>query len=266
VIFMRKSLNLMHSARGASFIPTILAIMLAVLIMVLLPGCQNQPVTPANNNPLFNQTINEKIDNLTNINNTPKFEEFMFNYSDRTDAKYELARDDVFTLSNGNFTSLEVSILGIKLGDSYESVIKNLGIPDLTFIPADKSYKNMEYRQKIGIGGLDSAVSYHIVNDTVVQISVRESFNKYLHGNTTMGKPKEYVYSQIGIPDYQDFLSNFRVFHYITRGVEIYLRVDKTSIISFIPPKQFKGVKWVSMPEEVAPGYFVNRTVAVLID
>ena len=233
--------------------------------LLILTGCKPERVTRTSE-PLFNNSLNEKIENLTVVEEPEEFEEFMFNYTPRNDSKYEIAEDDVFTITRGNFTSTEISFFGVMLGDSYDSVIKRLGIPDVMFIPADQSYKNLEYRKRIGISGKFSGLTFHLENDTVTRITVKPAFNKYLHGNTSIGTDKEVIYALLDLPDYQDFVSVFRVFHYVEKGVEIYFKNRYVNRISFVFPKEFKGVEYVTAQKVSQEGVLVNITEPVLTE
>jgi hypothetical protein len=250
-------------------ITNLLLIVGAVLLlsMLLLSGCGTKvPETPST--PLFNESLNQNLENLT----TPapvaaeNFTEFFFNYTPTNRSKYEIAKDDIFTLSNGNFTSKEISFFGIMLGDSYESVRAKLGVPDALFIPADESYKNMDYRKRIGIGSIEAGITFHIENDTVTRITVKPSFKKYLHGNTTIGLPKASVYYLLDVPDYQDFTSSMRIFYYVEKGVEIYLTIDKIDRMSFVMPEKFKGVVYEKKVVQVTNGIYGNITEPVRIE
>ncbi len=126
-----------------------IGLLLVIASLLLLSACR--PELEQEPEPLFNETLNEEIEEITEPG-PGEFEEFMFEYESRNESKYEIAEDDIFTLTMGDFTSDEISFFGVMLGDSYEDVLDRLGIPDVMFIPADESYKNMEYRKKIGIG------------------------------------------------------------------------------------------------------------------
>jgi hypothetical protein len=252
--------------RKTAYLTNFSLALIAVALLALLSGCKPIPsvVKPGN---LFNESLNQQIENLTNITVAPAgFTEFYFNYSVRNDSKYEIARDDVFTLSKGNFTSTEISFLGVKLGDSYDEVIRRLGIPNMEFTPYDNSYKNLDYGKRLGINNTAPALSIHLENDSVTGISVKLPFNKYLHGNTSLGQPKEIIYALLDVPDYQSFVSNYRVFHYPEKGLEIYFPDRTVSIVSFILPEKFKGVKYVTVQEEIAKGVFANVTEPVKIE
>jgi hypothetical protein len=243
----------------------IIVFLLAIVSLVFLIGCKQSNVENKTGT-LFNESLNQQIENLTNASIPAKeFEEFYFNYTPRNDSKYELAKDDVFTLSKGNFNSTQISFLGVMLGDSYEEVIHRLGIPDVIIIPKDKSFKNLEYNNKIGVNGTNPGLSIHLENNTVTRITVMNTFNKYLQGNTTLGQSKETIYAMFDVPDYQSFVSDLRVFHYVKKGVEFYFDGRSVNRMSFLYPHEFKGVKYITVQSEISEGVFVNITEPVEI-
>ena len=254
VIFMRKVLIIMS--------------VLVIVSLVLLTGCK--PTTEQETKPLFNESLNEQMEELTQVEEEPEepvvFEEFMFAWEPRNESEFEIAEDDVFAKTMGDFTSLEISFFGVMLGDSYEDVLERLGIPDVMFIPADESYKNMEYRNKIGIGGKFSGLTFHLENETVTRITVKPAFEKYLHGSTSIGTDKEEIYTVLDVPDYQSFLNYLRVFHYVEKGVELYFKNRYVERMSFIPPNEFKGVEYVTVPKVLIEGVIGNVTEPVLIE
>ncbi|MBN2142468.1 hypothetical protein JW711_04010 [Candidatus Woesearchaeota archaeon] len=241
-----------------------LFILALVLLGVVLVGCSRQLPT-ASGEDLFNDSLNQEIENLTNPSSTDEddFVEFKIDIVKRNDTKYEIALEDAFELSGGNLTSLDISVLGVKLGDRYEEVIYTLGLPDVAYIAADKSYKNLDYSKKIGIGGLVAAVTFHLDNDTVTSINMRPPLNKYLQGNTSLGIEKEYIYSQFDLPDYQDFILNHKAFHYVEKGIDFYINRDQAQIISLVIPREFNGVEYVTVLKE-ENGVTFNVTQAVL--
>jgi hypothetical protein len=233
-----------------------------------LAGCK-QAIPEEKPGTLFNESLNQQIENLSNANISAvpeDLKEFFFNYTSRPEAKYELARDDVFSLTNGNLNSTQISFFGVMLGDSYDKVFKLLGIPDMEFIPYDNTYKNLEYRENIGVGRKQTGISIHLENDTVTRISVMNSFNKYLHGNTTLGQSKELIYALFDVPDYQSFVSDMKVFHYVEKGVEFYFDGRNVDRMSFIYPHEFKGVKYISVQKEAGNGVIINITEPVEIE
>lgn len=245
----------------------IVSIMLTLLAAVVLTGCNSQPQAQGNTTqPLFNESLNQQIDNMTNPTEVV-FKEFNYTPVDRPDAKYEIIEDDIFTLTNGSFNSSEISFLGVKLGDSYEQVLKALGVPDVMFVSPDKSYRNLEYGRKIGINSSLTAITYHVENDTLTQVTLHPQFARYLNGNTTIGTEKDTLYRLLDTPDYIDFqLEIFKVFHYVEKGVDLYLKGDNVGIFTFKMPREFKGVKYVTKMIDIGGGIVVNVTEPVLIE
>lgn len=245
----------------------IVNIILTLFIAVILTGCNNQrPAQTNTTQPLFNESLNQQIENLTNSVEVV-FKEFNYTPIDRPDAKYEILEDDIFTLSNGSFNSSEISFLGLKLGDSYEQIIKAVGIPDVMYASADKSYRNLEYSKKIGINSSETAITYHVENDTLTQVILRWQFGRYMNGNTTMNVDKNTLYRLLDTPDYIDFqLTIYKVFHYVEKGVDLYLKGDNAKIFVFKAPREFKGVNYVTTLKDLGGGIVVNVTEPVLIE
>ncbi len=234
-------------------------------ILLIFTGCAPKETTEPES--LFNQSLNQELENLTQPEQgTDDFEPFFYNWSQRPEAEYEIAEHDVFTLTMGNFTSTEISFFSVMLGDSYEELLERLGIPDTIFMPADESYKNLEYRKKIGISGLESGLTFHLENNTVTRITVKPNFDKYLHGNTSIGTDKQTIYTVLDLPDYTSFVTSYRVLNYVEKGVEVYLRTNQVDRMSFTLPKEFKGVEYVTATKLVGEGVLVNTTEPVLIE
>lgn len=241
----------------------ITSFVLVMLVLVLFSACK-LPVVEEEPEPLFNESLNEELENLAEPEPEEVFEEFMFEWMPRNESVYEIAEEDIFTMTMGNFTSEEISFFGLMLGDSYEQVLERLGVPDVMSIPPDESYKNMEYRNKIGIGGKESGLTFHLEEDIVTRITVKPPFKKYMYGNTSIGTDKELIYTVLDLPDYQDFMNVYRIFFYVEKGVEVYLRNRYVDRISFIPPREFKGVEYVTSLEYIQEGVVVNTTKPVL--
>lgn len=241
----------------------IFAVLMIVLVsMLLFTSCK--PKVEEQTEPLFNESLNEEIENLTQI----EPEEEKLTFTKRAEAKYEITQDDVFMDSKGNFTSLELSFFGVMLGDSFDEVEEYLGPADTSSIAADESYRNMYYKSSLKIPGTanEPGLTLHLENEIVTRITVTPPANNFLHGNTTIGREKELIYTILDIPDYQSFVSNFRVFYYVEKGVEVYLARNKVNRISFVFPQEFKGVEYVKVPIISAEGILVNVTRPVRIE
>lgn len=232
----------------------------------IISGCTAKQVNnPVIENPLINETLNNNIENSINSNASSPGLNTNFSFTLHPDAKYDFGMHDIFTLEGENFDSTKYSVLGIKFGDNYSYVLSKLGIPDVMYVPADKSYKNMEYSRKIGIDSGVTAVTFNLKNDVVTQISMRQNFN-LLKGNTSMGQDKAYLYAVLGTPDYQDFSSGYKVFHYVEKGLDIYMNSDSTKILSIMEPKKYLGVEYRNVLVEISEGVFANVTRTFLIE
>jgi hypothetical protein len=244
---------------------SILMITLLLAALLAVGGCRTNSVQqPGLNETLFNQSLNNELEQAISSGNSTSsgssFVPFKINFTKNPNVKYDFAADDVFAIAGENFTSLDAAVFGVMLGDSYEDVLLQLGVPDVMFVPADKSYRNMEYGKKIGVSDKVTAISFHLQNDVVDRISMRQTFKPYLVGNTSIGQEKEYLYAVFNVPDYFSFTEFQKVHHYVEKGIELYINRDKIEIISILPPKEFKGVIYKSVPVEIAPGVYANVT------
>lgn len=118
-------------------------------------------------------------------------------YSERTEALYEITEVDVLAIEN--FTSDQVSVMGIVLGDSLSSVIERLGIPDNRNDFPEDNIANLEYSSTIGLNA--TGLIIHFQNDKVKRISMLPPFNTYLHGETKVTHTKAEIYAMFGVPD-----------------------------------------------------------------
>jgi hypothetical protein len=250
---MNRNINDRNAYRAIPFL-----VLLALL--TILGGCKESGSERYNNGLLpINATLNEELEKSAMASNA-EFKEFKLNFTPNPLARFDFAIDDVFSISGESFNSLDAAVLGVMLGDSYQDVLERLGVPDVMFVPTDKSYRNLEYGKKIGIGGSLTAITYHIEDDTVTRISMRQTFAKYLVGNTSIGQTKEYLYDNFDVPDYQSFTQTEKVHHYVEKGIEFYINRDELQIISLIPPRDFKGVEYRTVPVDIGGGIFANVT------
>ncbi|MBU1198291.1 MAG: hypothetical protein KKF46_05225 [Nanoarchaeota archaeon] len=246
----------------------IAGIILVMLSLFLFSGCKPEDTSPEiKPEDLIDQNLTQEIEETTDSGFVaPSFDPFMFEYEPREESKYEIAEDDVFSLGGMDFKSTDISFLGVMLGDSMAEMVARLGQPNDMYIASDKSYTNANYRKTIGIGEIEEGLTFHLEDDVITRITVKPSFGKYLHGNTSIGTTKQTLYIIIDLFDYQDFLSYLKVFHYVEKGVEIYLKADKIERMSFIEPKEFKGVEYITVTEKTAEGVYANVTKTVPIE
>lgn len=142
------------------------------------------------------------------------------------DAKYELTEVDIFSLDN--FNANEVSVMGLKVGDRTQTLLEILGSPDLQTDYAG-GISTLEYSESIGLE--ETGLIILLDNGVVKRITVKESFNEMLSGNTKANHEKEEIYSLFGVPEEvlrmplkQDSSLMLKSLQYYSKGLEFTLR------------------------------------------
>jgi hypothetical protein len=146
---------------------------------------------------------------------------------------YELTEIDMHQYAD--LTAKDVSILGVKLGNSYNTVILKLSQPDLISSYQDGRVKNLEY--KTSIGTKDIGLIMHFENETLTRMTVMQPFNKYLVGETVMNHTKREVYDLFGIPERFRDEAYFRIFAYDSKGIDAFVKKEQLYGISFYLPQ-----------------------------
>ena len=143
-------------------------------------------------------------------------------------AKYELTETDIFSLEN--FNANDISVMGVKVGDRTQQLLKVLGTPDLRS-DFDGVISTLEYSKAIGLNSTGLIISSE--HGIVTAITVREPFSKFLKGKTKPDYTKQEVYAMYGIPDKTIFMpieeGSFiviRVMRYLDRGIDFIIRKD----------------------------------------
>ncbi|MBT3262011.1 hypothetical protein HN992_01060 [Candidatus Woesearchaeota archaeon] len=143
--------------------------------------------------------------------------------------KYEVTEIDIFALES--FNANNISVLGVSVGDRTKKLLENLGNPDLqTDFSAGVS--SWEYSTSLG---LDSAGIIILLDNGIVRtITVRNSFNEQLVGETAKLYSKAELYQKFGIPDdtlfmpiKKDSALIIRVLRYNEIGVDFIVRKNK---------------------------------------
>ena len=152
----------------------------------------------------------------TETSNTASFD---INHIEVAKGFYEITETDIFAIEN--ITASEIQVLGIKLGDSAETVINTLGEPDILNEHKGNVF-NLEYGSVLG---LDKAgVIIHIIDEAVQKITLQKPFDEYLVGSTTIdSRDTVGVYRAFGNPDSQFEEYRVRVFFYDDTGIDIVL-------------------------------------------
>lgn len=143
--------------------------------------------------------------------------------------KYEITEVDLFSIKN--FTSRDVSVKGIKLGDEFNYVIEKLGYPN-SQADYPPNIMNVEYSSNMDMNGTGLILNFE--NNILRRISFREPFNKYLVGKTKIQYTKDEVYQVFGKPDDTQFIQTnkaspvvFRNMVYNQSGLGILVRGPK---------------------------------------
>jgi len=144
----------------------------------------------------------------------------------------ELIYNDVLSES---FTSMNVTVLGVGLGMSENSVLQKLGPAD-----NDEQYdfgaiKNWAYAEKLGF--TQTAVMYHFEKGILTRIIIGPAFNHFLSGTSMVGKNKSVIYGAFGLPQRQYDIKTGRFFVYNNLGLEVYLDThDVETQYAFVYP------------------------------
>jgi hypothetical protein len=177
-------------------------IFMVVVLLVLLPGCLRLDYT----------------EDASSKKNT---------------AKYEITKIDIFSLENP-WTSKEVSVFGVQLGDTKEDVVEKIGLPDLRTDYTDSS--NWEYSKGLAMPKI--GLLFHFIGEKLVRITFKASFNRFLSGKTKIGSlDKEAIYREFRAPSKLQLLTFFTMYTYEEKGLEIFLNGRKMNGFSLVSPQ-----------------------------
>ncbi len=141
----------------------------------------------------------------------------------------EITAYDIFPL--GNRTGEDISVFGVVLGDTKAQVIDKIGLPDLeTTYPQST---NWEYREGLLLDRVGLLI--HFDNDVVMRITIKDPFNKYLHGETVIDHNKADIFRLFGKPDESKLLSFFTQYSYYGKGFEVFQSRKRMNGFSLIP-------------------------------
>ena len=129
---------------------------------------------------------------------------------------YELTESDVF--ANSDFQGYKVSVFDVKLGDSYQDVIKKIGRPDVQQLHPP-NIVNWEYSTKIDTDGTGLIV--HMESGVVTSFTVKKPFNKYLSGDSKIQGEKEDLYRIFGKPDRLNINYPFTYYYFDNKGFDV---------------------------------------------
>lgn len=164
--------------------------------------------------------------------------------------KHDITKEDIFSLQG--IKGDQVTVFDVGLGDNKERAIAKLGEPDnVVEFPEIDTY-NFEYNKRLGMNGTGLVVQ--ISGDKVSKITVKQPFNKYLHGSTVIDNEVSDVYFRLlGLPDSQeDHPSRLRIFRYEDEGFEVFIRRRSMNGFSIVSPRPISSPKRQLSPEELA--------------
>ncbi len=153
-------------------------------------------------------------------------------------ASYEVTEDDIFDLwESENFTSWNVSVMGVELNDSRRQVISEMGSPDnfTMWEGGGVTIQNLEYDKSLGLNR--TGLIFHLENGRVTRITVNDEFNEYLINDTVVNGTKEDIYFSIGTPDSRNTVYKYIAFNYNDRGLQILTFRGDEMAFSLIPPR-----------------------------
>jgi len=156
----------------------------------------------------------------------------------RPSALYEITETDIFALKE--FTSNQVSVLGIMLGDTQAHVLDTLGSPDNRRDYPSDGIINLEYSKNIGLN--ETGLIVHIKNGNVARISMLQPFEEKLIGKTKVSYNKTDLYNLLGAPDDMQFIPVspgsalvYRLLSYKNNGIEVTMRKSVQNGLNLVP-------------------------------
>ena len=145
----------------------------------------------------------------------------------------ELAGDDVLELMRQDLlNSSFVSVKGVRLGDSAETVITKRGKPVFSESP-DAGLLNLRFENAAKV----TDMIVHLENGTVTRIAVKEGMSPVLVNRSKMEYRKEDVTRALGKPDKIYDTKYYHIFEYHPLGLEVYFKAKKMVGFGFVPPK-----------------------------
>ncbi len=143
--------------------------------------------------------------------------------------KFEITQSDVIA---SDLNAKEITFFGAKLGDTRDAVVENLGKPDYM-----KTYsgnvENIEYSTKFEMA--DVGLLFHLENEIVTSIVVKQPFNKYLHGDTVIDWTKDEMLQRFGSADSAEMQYPFKIYTYNDRGIKFIIdRKEQNGWVFFL--------------------------------
>ncbi len=151
---------------------------------------------------------------------------------------YEITETDLFSMPH--YHSLNVTVLNIKLGDTEERVLTQLGKPDNinTYHDQDLTIANFEYKTLLATDKIGLVV--HLENGLVERITFKQPFNKYLKGKTKImpSYTKQELFDLFGVPTSKTVMKPFEIYNYEDRGLEVLFNEKGWNGFTLVRPKE----------------------------
>lgn len=147
---------------------------------------------------------------------------------------YELNQTDIFSLQEWN--ALQVTVNGVSLGDSLETIETLLGKPDNVRVH-QKNVITVEYYKDNNKD--EVRFQFFMINNQVRRIMVQKSFNENLMGTTKIeGKFNlTQIFRKFGSSDEQELLEGtIRIIEYHDVGLELYYVRNEMKAFALVPP------------------------------
>ena len=132
----------------------------------------------------------------------------------------------------------QISVKGIALGDSLETVIEKVGYPDGQQQYGDNII-NVEYGNRFGLE--KTGIILHLRDDKVTKITLKEPFNEFLKGETKIEHTKTSIFNLLGTPaevrkvpiaDGSALLVS--IYTYPERGIEVLVRKQQQNALILV--------------------------------
>jgi hypothetical protein len=141
---------------------------------------------------------------------------------------HDITKEDIF--KSQDITSRDISIFGIKLGDTPETVHRFLGKPDIT-TPYDPNILNIEYSESLGTEEVSLLI--HFESGVITRMTIMAPFNKYLKGSTRIQYTKEDLFRKFGRPDESRLGYPFKEYDYNDLGITFIIDRNQQVGMSF---------------------------------
>lgn len=144
----------------------------------------------------------------------------------------ELTQEDAF--ARKDITGNEMTLRGLKIGDTYEKAIEIFGVPDNQ--PSYDGYiVNLEYSKRMGYA--NTVLIINLQNNTVNRITMYKPLDEHFKGKTKFTDAKRGVYDTYGVPAQQILThKNIWVYSYPQKGYDVLLYEKKETGLSIYAP------------------------------